>query len=44
MSGEQLFTARAVLRVPASLALADLRAGLESLGSELMVDLATAED
>lgn len=44
MSGEQLFTARAVLRVPAALPLADLRSGLESLGSELMVDLATAED
>jgi glycine cleavage system regulatory protein len=44
MSGEPLFTARAVLRVPPTVALADLRGGLESLGSELMVDLAMAEE
>lgn len=44
MSGEQLFTARAVLRVPATLALAELRSSLETLGGELMVDLTTAED
>jgi glycine cleavage system regulatory protein len=42
MSGEPLFTARARLRVPPNLALADLRASLEKLASELMVDL-TAE-
>lgn len=41
MSGEALFSAHAVLRVPASLSLADLRASLETLGSELMVDLTT---
>ncbi|HEX3764500.1 MAG TPA: ACT domain-containing protein [Kofleriaceae bacterium] len=39
MSGERLFTARAQLRVPPGLALADLRASLEKLASELMVDL-----
>lgn len=44
MSGEPLFSARAVLRVPATLSLADLRTSLEALGSELMVDLATADD
>ncbi len=44
MSGEPLFSARAVLRVPPTLALSDLRAALETLGSELMVDLETAED
>jgi glycine cleavage system regulatory protein len=44
MSGEPLFTARAVLRIPATLSLAELRTSLEALGSELMVDLATAED
>ena len=42
MSGEPLFTARARLRVPPTLALADLRASLEKLAGELMVDL-TAE-
>jgi len=42
MSGEPLFRARAVLHVPPQLALADLRAGLEALASELMVDLAPA--
>lgn len=39
MSGEPLFTARASLLVPHGLALADLRARLEGLASELMVDL-----
>jgi glycine cleavage system regulatory protein len=43
MSGEPLFSARAVLRVPTGLPLADLRASLETLGSELMVDLTAAE-
>jgi glycine cleavage system regulatory protein len=39
MSGERLFTARARLLVPPSLALSDLRASLEKLAGELMVDL-----
>ena len=39
MSGEPLFTARARLRVPPGLALADLRGSLEALAGELMVDL-----
>lgn len=43
MSGEPLFSARAVLRVPPGLSLADLRASLETLGSELMVDLTTSD-
>src|SRR4051812_39941942 len=41
MSGEPLFTARAVLRLPPQLTIADVRSGLESLSSELMVDLTT---
>jgi glycine cleavage system regulatory protein len=40
MSGDALFRARALLLVPAQLALSDLRGGLESLAGELMVDLA----
>lgn len=44
MSGEALFTARAVLRVPAAHSLAVLRADLEALGSELMVDLAESDE
>jgi glycine cleavage system regulatory protein len=40
MSGEPLFTATALLHVPPQLALSDLRAGLEALAGELMVDLA----
>lgn len=44
MSGSPLFSARAVLRVPATLTMTELRASLEALGSELMVDLETAED
>lgn len=44
MSGEALFTARAVLRVPAEHSLAVLRADLEALGSELMVDLAASDE
>ena len=39
MSGERLFTAHARLLVPPTLALADLRASLEKLAGELMVDL-----
>jgi glycine cleavage system regulatory protein len=42
MSGEPLFTARAHLLVPPSVALSDLRGQLEALAGELMVDL-TAE-
>jgi glycine cleavage system regulatory protein len=42
MSGERLFRARARLRVPPTLGLGDLRASLEKLAGELMVDL-TAE-
>lgn len=44
MSGEPLFKARAVLQVPPQLVLADLRAGLEALGGELMVDLSADTD
>ena len=44
MSGDPLFSARAVLRVPPSLPLAELRTSLETLGSELMVDLTTADE
>jgi glycine cleavage system regulatory protein len=40
MSGDPMFTARARLRGPASTSLADLRTRLESLGGELMLDLA----
>lgn len=39
MSGEAMFVARARLRVPQGLELAALRAALEVLGNELMVDL-----
>jgi glycine cleavage system regulatory protein len=39
MSGEALFKAQALLTVPASVALPELRAALETLGGELMVDL-----
>jgi glycine cleavage system regulatory protein len=40
MSGDAMFTARARLRAPATTSLADVRTKLESLGSELMLDLA----
>jgi glycine cleavage system regulatory protein len=40
MSGDPLFTATALLHVPPQLTLSDLRAGLEALAGELMVDLA----
>lgn len=43
MSGEPLFRARAVLLVPPSVSTADLRAGLEALAGELMVDLTPAD-
>ena len=41
MSGEALFTARATLTVPNGVGLAAVRASLETLGGELMVDLTT---
>ncbi|HVV81421.1 MAG TPA: ACT domain-containing protein [Kofleriaceae bacterium] len=44
MSGEALFTARAVLRIPAEHSLALVRADLEALASELMVDLAASDE
>jgi glycine cleavage system regulatory protein len=40
MAGDRMFKAQARLRAPANLSLADLRAQLEALGSELMLDLA----
>ena len=43
MSGEQMFQAKAVLRVPAALATADVRRVLEGLANELMVDIALAD-
>jgi glycine cleavage system regulatory protein len=43
MTGDPLFKASALLHVPPALTLSDLRAGLEALAGELMVDLA-AED
>ncbi|MBK9036895.1 MAG: ACT domain-containing protein [Myxococcales bacterium] len=42
MSGEAMFVANARLWVPSQLGLSDLRAQLEALASELMVDLAPA--
>jgi glycine cleavage system regulatory protein len=39
MSGEPLFMARAQLRIPPGVVLAELRARLEALAAELMVDL-----
>jgi glycine cleavage system regulatory protein len=44
MSGDAMFVARAVLQIPAQLALTELRRALESLGGELMVDLANADE
>ncbi|MDX9884420.1 glycine cleavage system protein R [Thauera sp.] len=43
MSGETLFRARAELSVPAAADLAGIRADLEALANELMVDLALDE-
>jgi glycine cleavage system regulatory protein len=40
MTGETLFRARAHVRVPAAVTIVSLRAQLESLAGELMVDLA----
>ncbi len=39
MSGAPLFTARALLHVPAGVTAGELRRGLEALAGELMVDL-----
>lgn len=39
MSGEPLFRAQALLRVPEDLSSRDLRAGLESIAEDLMVDI-----
>jgi glycine cleavage system regulatory protein len=44
MSGEALFTARAVLRVPLEHSLDVVRADLEALASDLMVDLETSDE
>ncbi len=43
MSGEPLFRARAVLQVPPQVTSADLRAGLEAIAGDLMVDLAPVD-
>jgi glycine cleavage system regulatory protein len=43
MSGEQLFRARAQLRLPASVTTDSLRSKLEALAGELMVDVALDE-
>jgi glycine cleavage system regulatory protein len=40
MSGEQMFQAKAMLRVPAGLATGELRRVLEGIANELMVDIA----
>ncbi len=44
MAGEQLFEATAVLRAPSGLALDELRAVLEDLANELMVDIDLTPD
>lgn len=43
MSAEQLFRARARLRAPVDLAVADLTGALEAVGQDLMVDIAIGE-
>ena len=43
MSGEALFYARAQLRIPSTLTIDELRAILESLAGDLMVDLTFAQ-
>jgi len=43
MSGENMFWARARLFAPATTDLGDLRARLEKLSGELMVDLSAVE-
>ena len=44
MAGGTLFAARATLLAPQAMALAELRAVLEALANELMVDIELAED
>lgn len=44
MAGGMLFEAHAVLSAPASAGTAELRAGLEALADELLVDIALAVD
>jgi glycine cleavage system regulatory protein len=44
MSGGPLFTASAVLQVPAGVALDDLRNGLEKIAADLMVDISLVEE
>ena len=44
MSGDTLFRANAILRVPGDVTMAQLRAVLEALAGELMVDLTLDED
>ncbi len=39
MSGSAMFVARAIVRLPSGMRLADLRSALETLGNELTVDL-----
>lgn len=43
MSGELLFSARARLRIPERLAVAELRAALEQLAADLMVEMRVVE-
>jgi glycine cleavage system regulatory protein len=43
-SGETLFRVTALLRAPGTAAVEAMRAGLERLGNELMVDIHTAPD
>ncbi len=44
MSGEQLFEAQAQLRVPAALAVEELKALLEGLANEMMVDISLDDE
>jgi len=43
MSGDMLFESRAHVRVPAAIDLASLRAGLERLASDLVVEVKLEE-
>ncbi len=43
MSGDPLFTAEALLQVPATLSLDDLQQSLETLADDLMVELHNEE-
>ena len=42
MTGDRMFKAQILVRAPAHVQLADLRARLESLAGELMVDVSAA--